>query len=352
MRRALALAARARGRTRPNPMVGAVLVRQGRVIAEDYHRKAGLPHAEALVLEKAAERARGATLYVTLEPCCHTAKRTPPCTRKIIESGVARVVVAMEDPNPQVSGRGLRQLREAGVEVETGVLEDEARRLNEAYATFMAEGRPFVILKTAMTLDGKIATAEGQSKWITGQKARALVHRLRSSVDAIITAVGTARADDPELTARTRGGVNPLRVLIDPRLETPPGSRLFKTPPETLLVTAAAPERTADLEAAGVRVLRCPGDVSLQWLMKELASRCVMSALLEGGSSLNARALEEGVVDKVMFFIAPKIMGGRGSYPAVGGKVSRPLEEAVRITRTSVRRLGDDFLIEGYVEKR
>lgn len=351
MRRALRLAARARGLTRPNPMVGAVLVKNGDILAEDYHRRAGMPHAEALVLGRAGGKAAGATLYVTLEPCCHTGKRTPPCTGAIVKGGVGRVVSAMKDPNPMVSGRGLEELEREGIEVATGVLESEARRLNEAYVKFMTLKRPFVVLKTAMTLDGKIATQTGQSRWITGEKARRLVHRLRSSVDAVMTAVGTARADDPELTARIRGGINPRRVLIDPELRTPPEARIFKTPPETILVTSKMGEETEKLAKSGVKVIFFHGELELDGLMERLAGMGIMSLLIEGGSSLNARALNEGIVDKVMFFIAPKIIGGKGSYPAVGGNESRPLDEALMITDMKARRVGEDILIEGYVRK-
>jgi diaminohydroxyphosphoribosylaminopyrimidine deaminase/5-amino-6-(5-phosphoribosylamino)uracil reductase len=351
MRRALKLASRARGLTRPNPMVGAVLVKKGEILAEDYHRKAGMPHAEALVLGRAGKKAAGATLYVTLEPCCHTGKRTPPCGRAIVEAGVRRVVAAMRDPNPQVSGRGFLELERAGMTVVAGVLESEATRLNEAYVKFMTRNRPFVILKTAMTLDGKIATRSGQSKWITGERARRLVHRLRSSVDAVMTAVGTARADDPQLTARIRGGTNPRRVLIDPELRTPPGARIFKTPPETILVTSRRGEETEKLAKSGINLIFFNKQLELDWLMERLAAMGIMSLLIEGGSSLNAHALNEGIVDKVIFFVAPKIIGGKDSYPAVGGNESRSLEEALMIRDMKTRRVGEDIVIEGYVAK-
>ena len=221
IKRTLRLAKKAMGMTSPNPMVGAVLVKDGEIIAEDFHRKPGTPHAEALVLSKSGGKAAGATLYVNLEPCCHTDKRTPPCTKAIINAGVRRVVAAMTDPNPKVSGMGLRELAKAGIEVTSGILEQEAVRLNEFYIKYITTGNPFVILKAAMTLDGKIATPEGRSKWITGEKARRNVHRLRSSVDAVITAIGTVKADDPSLTARIKGGKNPIRIVIDPNLETP-----------------------------------------------------------------------------------------------------------------------------------
>jgi diaminohydroxyphosphoribosylaminopyrimidine deaminase/5-amino-6-(5-phosphoribosylamino)uracil reductase len=351
MRRALKLASRARGRTSPNPMVGAVLVKGGRIIAEDYHRRAGTPHAEALALGKAGGGARGSTLYVTLEPCCHTEKKTPPCTRAIIGAGVRKVVAALKDPNPMVSGMGLKELERAGVETVEGVMRDEARALNEAYIKYITAKRPFVTLKTAMTLDGKIAAASGSSRWITGEKARLMVHRLRSGVDAVMTAVGTAKADDPELTARIRGGRNPIRVLIDPDIETPLEAKIFKTPPETILVTRAGGENADYLEKTGIKVIKYKKTLGLDWLMERLAGMGITSVLMEGGSSLNARALREGIVDKVMFFIAPKILGGRDSYPSVGGESVMSLEEAIRIRDMKVRRVGQDILVEGYVER-
>lgn len=351
MKRALGLARRALGRTSPNPMVGALIVKDGRVIAEDYHRRPGTPHAEALALEKAGASAKGATLYVSLEPCSHTGKRTPPCADAIIKAGITRVVAAMVDPNPQVRGRGIRKLRDAGIEVTVGVLEEEARRLNEAYVKFITTGRPFVILKTAMTLDGKIATPTGQSKWITGEKSRRLVHRLRGSVDAILTAVGTVKADDPELTCRTGRGKNPVRVIIDPRAETPPGSRVLRCPPETIVVTAAGSIKINKLSKSEIIIIKYKAKLELNWLMEVLGSRGISSVLIEGGASLNAHALMEGVVDKVMYFIAPKIIGGAKSYPAVGGEVFRPLDDAIALRDVKVRRLDEDILVEGYIRQ-
>lgn len=349
MRRALRMARRAQGKTSPNPMVGAVLVKVGRILCEDYHRRPGTSHAEALVLESAGEAARGATLYVTLEPCCHKDKRTPPCTEAIISSGVSRVVVAMLDPNPRVSGKGVELLRAAGIQVDVGVLEDKARALNEAYVTFMTTGKPLVVLKTAMTLDGKIATPEGQSKWITGEQARKLVHRLRSRSDAILTAIGTVKADNPSLTARIRGRKDPLRVVIDPELEIPLTAQLLQTPPETLIVTRAKNNKANNLIKSGINVVYYKDKLELSWLMKKLAEMGIMSVLIEGGSSLNAHALHEKIVDRVMFFIAPKIIGGRESFPAVGGSFFKKLESAYRLEDLKVSRVGKDILVEGRV---
>ena len=349
IKRTLRLAAKAQGMTSPNPMVGAVLIKNGRILAEDYHRKAGTPHAEALAIAKAGDKARGSTLYINLEPCCHTEKRTPPCTKAIIRAGIEKVVIAMKDPNPRVAGLGIDELQGAGIEVRSGILEDRAQRLNEAYIKYITTGKPLVILKIAMTLDGKIATPEGQSKWITGEKARKLVHRLRSSVDAVLTAIGSVKADDPQLTARFPHSKNPARIVIDPNLEIPLNANVLKIPPETIIVTRNAGDKADHLEKSGVTILPFKEKLDLQRLMEHLGKRHITSVLIEGGSSLNAHALEDGIVDKVMLFIAPKMIGGKDSYPAVGGKTFRKLEEAYRLKDINLRKIGDDFLIEGYV---
>lgn len=357
MNRAINLASKARGMTSPNPMVGAVIVKNGSIVAEDYHRKPGTPHAEALAIKRAGQKTRSSTLYVSLEPCCHTDKRTPPCTKEIIRAGIRRVVMAMKDPNPKVSGKGMRELQEAGIEVVPGVLEEKARKLNESYIKFVTTKKPFVILKVAMTLDGKIATPEGQSKWITGEGARALVHRVRSSVDAVMTAIGTIKADDPEFTARIRGGRNPKRIVIDPNLEIPLKSRVLRVPPETIIVTRERAEagdfskrgKIDYILNTGCYVLLFKETLHLDWLIEKLGKMGITSLMMEGGSSLNAHALEDGIVDKVMFFIAPKIIGGRESYPVVGGRTFRRLEEAYQLKDISVKKMGEDLLVEGYL---
>lgn len=354
--RTLRLAFKARGITSPNPMVGAVIVRDGRVVAENYHKRPGTPHAEALAIEMAGDDARASTLYVNLEPCCHTDKRTPPCTEAIVEAGIKRVVIAMKDPNPRVSGRGIQRLRDAGIEVISGILEEKARRLNEPYIKYITTKKPFVILKVAMTLDGKIATPEGESRWITGDRARRMVHRLRSSVDAVMTAIGTVKADDPELTARVRGGRHPARIVIDPRLEIPLNAKILRTPPETIIVTRdvedmdkATHDKIKNLEKSGINLIFFKETLDLNWLMERLGEREIASIMIEGGSSLNAHALEDGIVDKVMFFISPIIIGGRESFPAVGGSGFKRLEDAYRLREVKFKRVGDDLLVEGYL---
>lgn len=354
MKRALRLAGKAIGATSPNPMVGAVIVGNGRIVAEDYHRKAGEPHAEALALLKAGDASKNAALYVTLEPCCHTDKRTPPCCRAIINSGIKKVFVAMKDPNPKVSGKGIQELRNHRITVIEGLLEEKAQKLNEVYCKYIVTKRPFVILKAAMTLDGKIATPEGQSKWITGEKARRLVHRMRCGVDAVMTAVGTVKADNPELTSRTGCDRQPVRIIIDPGLETPVDYRVCKLPPETIFVIrngAADVSKIADLHKRGVQFLEYEGrKVDMNWLMERLGGMGITSILIEAGSSFNAACLIGNVVDKVVFFIAPKIICGRSSIPVVGGESFLRLEEALIISDLHVRKIGQDIMIEGFIK--
>lgn len=357
--RTIALAARAKGMTSPNPMVGALLVRNGKIISEGYHRKAGTPHAEVIAIDKAQGKARGSTLYVSLEPCCHKDKRTPPCTQKIISSGIRQVIVSMKDPNPKVSGKGIEELRNSGIKVTSGILEEKARKLNEFYVKYITAGMPFVILKVAMTLDGKIATPEGESKWITGEKARSMVHRLRGGVDAVMTAIGTVLADNPMLTCRVPNYKNPVRIVIDPNLETGPEANVFSVPPETILITRQSAvssqqseKKREKLSEKGIKIIDYNSEkLDLQWLMRELGKRHITSVLIEGGASLNSYCLEAGIVDKVMFFIAPKIMGGKESLPAVGGKSFRRLDAAYRLKDAKVKQVGEDILIEGYIQK-
>jgi len=358
IRRTLKLAAKTRGMTSPNPMVGALIVKNGIIIAEDFHRKPGTPHAEVLAIKKAGEKTKGSALYINLEPCCHTEKRTPPCTRAIINAGIKQVFIGMSDPNPKVSGKGILELRNSGIYVKSGILENEAKKLNESYIKYITTGKPFVILKIAMTLDGKIATPEGQSKWITGEKARKKVHRMRSSVDAIITAIGTVTADDPQLTARIKGGKNPRRIVIDPDLKIPIKAKILQIPPETIIVakkSAVSNQQSAvkekKLTDRGIQIIMYEGErINLDWLMKRLGEMEISSVLIEGGASLNSYALEDGIVDKVMFFISPMIIGGEKSFPAIGGKTFKKLEEAYRVKDLKIKRVGEDLLIEGYIK--
>ncbi len=361
IKRALALASRARGHTSPNPMVGALIVRNGSIVSEAYHKVAGAPHAEVMALDKAGSKAAGATLYTSLEPCCHEDKRTPPCVDRIIASGIRKVVISMEDPNPKVFGQGIEILRRAGIEVDVGIHENIARRLNEVYIKHIKTGLPFVVLKVAMTLDGKIATPEGKSRWITGEKSRRLVHKLRGSTDAVMTAIGTVRADDPQLTCRMARSRNPIRIVIDSEMEIKPDAHVISVPPPTLIVARKSALHNLKiedqmkkyiLEEKGVKLIEHSGDtVDLNWLMHELGKKHITSILIEAGGSFNASCLEAGIVDKVMIFIAPKIIGGRDSVPAVGGKQFRELENAYQLEQVSIKRIAEDILVEGYIKK-
>jgi len=358
MQRALDVAARARGLTSPNPMVGAVLVRDGAMIAEGFHRAAGEPHAEVEALRIAGEAARGATLYNTLEPCVHHG-RTPPCAPVVIAAGIRRVVIATTDPNPAVSGRGVEALRQAGLEVVTGVLAAQASALNRIFFTAMRERRPHVTLKAASTLDGKIADIHGASKWITGEAARLEGRRLRSEADAIVVGIGTVLADDPALTVRLDGPWprQPLRVVLDSKARTPVSAKLIEgEPPEraVIAVGADAPDaRVRALEAAGALVLRCPGAdgrVAPADLLSALFAREVRGVLIEGGAEVSATFLEAGLVDRVAMFIAPRLLGGVNAPSVVAG-AGLELKRAVALDGVEVRRIGDDVLVEGDVRR-
>lgn len=367
MRMALEMAARARGRTLPNPMVGAVVVRSGRVIARAWHSTAGRPHAEALALAQAGTAAKGATLYISLEPCSHTG-RTPPCTDAILRAGLRRVVAAMVDPDPRVRGRGLRRLRAAGVRTAVGVLEPQARALNEPFITRVGRGRPFVTVKIAQSLDGRIAPAAahqrrgtssaagrvpprspgGRSRWISGPAARRWARRLRSKQDAILVGVNTVLADNPRLTARGE----PLKVVLDSSLRTFPGARLFSGGGRVLIATTrhASRERENRLCRAGAEVIRLPawnGRVHFPALLKELARRGISRLLVEGGGEVVASALRARAVDRAVWIIAPKIFGAGGCVPAVGGPGIRSLGRAVRLKNVQTRHLGEDWVMTG-----
>lgn len=356
---ALCLAAKGRGRTSPNPMVGAVVVSRGDIVGQGSHRKAGGPHAEVLALSQAGSRAKGGTLYVTLEPCSHLKKRTPPCVPLVISSGVRRVVVAMVDPNPQVRGRGVAQLKRAGIRVEVGCLEVEARQLNEAYIHWVQTGRPFTILKAGMTLDGQIATAGGESQWITGEAARLRGHRLRAEVDAVLVGIGTVLRDDPQLTARTGGDPvrlaprQPLRVVVDSRLRIPLRAAVLQRQDEAhtvIATTRAAPsKKIAALQGRGIDVLVLPGaggHVDLAALWTRLGQLGVTSLLVEGGSDLNAAALRAGLPQRLMCFIAPLLLGGQDAKGLFGGLSPRRLREALPLKNLRSEPVGRDMLIQ------
>ena len=354
MKRAIALARRGIGRTSPNPAVGCVIVKDGAIVGKGWHRKAGGPHAEVHALCQAGESARNADVYVTLEPCAHYGK-TPPCADALIDAGVKRVFTAMVDPNPKVMGRGLVALRAAGVEVVTGLMEMESRFLNEPFIKHVTTGFPFVILKSAMTLDGKTATATGDSKWITNELSRRYVHRVRSMVDAVMVGVGTVTADDPRLTSRIAGGKDPMRVIVDSSLSLPLESQVLhlKSSSRTVIATLAADGIKAEkVRECGVELLHCrerDGRVDLHDLFARLGKRGVQSVLLEGGSTLAGEALRFGLIDKFLLFYAPRLLGGEGPGLFAGQGTAR-MADAPLLRDVRIRRFGGDILLEGYPE--
>jgi diaminohydroxyphosphoribosylaminopyrimidine deaminase/5-amino-6-(5-phosphoribosylamino)uracil reductase len=358
MDRALDLARSALGRTSPNPAVGAVVVRDGAIVGEGATRPGGRPHAEVVALAEAGEQAQGATMYVTLEPHCYQA-RTPPCTQAIIKAGITQVHVGVLDRNPRVAGKGVEELRAAGIGVVVGERASEATEVVEGYHKWVATRLPFVTVKYAMTLDGKIATVAGESRWISGEASRARVHQMRAQSDAIMVGSGTAFRDDPQLTARGADGKpldrQPLRVVIDSQGRMPVTARMLKEPGKTLVATRRiGPERRGALQAAGAEVVELPsldGKVDLAALLRYLGEREVTSLLVEGGSGLLGSLLVEGLADKVCAYVAPMLVGGEVAPTPVGGEGIPKLSQAVRLERVRVERVGEDVVITGYIAK-
>lgn len=356
MRRALALARRGLGRTSPNPAVGAVIVKDGEVLATGYHRAAGKPHAEIEALASAGKSAERATMYVTLEPCNHYG-RTPPCTEAIVKSGLGRVVVGMRDPNPNVAGGGCEKLRQEGVEVREGVLEAECRKLNEAFIKFVTGGSPMVTSKTAMTLDGFTATVSGDSKWITSERSRRLVHRLRDQVDAVMVGVGTVLADNPRLTVRAvrRTIPQPYRVIVDTHLRTPKDAAVVacEDPERTIIVVGkGVPHaRRQEFRDAGVEFVECAESkdgIDMGVLLGILAARQVVSVLLEGGACLLGSMVRERLIDKFYVFRAPLLLGGNDGVPMASGPGAAEISRCLKLKDVLVRRIDNDVLTIGY----
>jgi diaminohydroxyphosphoribosylaminopyrimidine deaminase/5-amino-6-(5-phosphoribosylamino)uracil reductase len=355
MKRTLRLAQSGRGRTSPNPMVGAVLVKRGRAVGEGYHARIGEAHAEIIALRQAGKKAKGAVLYINLEPCTHYG-RTPPCVPQVIKAGVKRVVIGMEDPNPVVHGKGIEALRKFGLDVKVGVLEKECRRLNEAFCKYILKKEPFVVLKVAATLDGKIATRNGDSKWISGEASRRFVHKVRDQVDGVLVGIGTILRDDPMLTARRKEGREPYRIVLDSRLRIPEEAKVFEhSPSEVILATtgSAPQEKIERLRKRGVRVLIIDsreGRVNLRSCLSKLGEIGVMNLLVEGGSQVNGSFLDEGLIDKFLLFLSPKLMGDPQALGIFGrGGVSN-LEEALAVKEIKTKRIGEDIFVEGYLE--
>ena len=357
MRMALSLARKGAGKTNPNPMVGAVVVKEGVVLGNGYHKRAGGPHAEINALKEAGERAKGADIYITLEPCCHYGK-TPPCYKALISKGIARAFIGMEDPNPVVSGEGIKLLRAGGVEVEVGILKDKCSELNEAYIKYITTSTPFVTLKLAATLDGKIATFSGESKWITNETSRKKVHKMRGSLDGIMVGVGTVIRDDPQLTNRFPGGKNPHRIVIDSELRIPLNAKILKKSKDVrvlIVTTYKAPlKKVEKLRRLGANLIFLPlleDGVDLQSLMVELGKLQMVSLLIEGGARLATSSMRRGVVDKLSIFFAPKILGGLKSVPMFLDLGIDSLDDAILMEQMKLQKIGGDILVEGYVKR-
>ncbi|MFH1784120.1 MAG: bifunctional diaminohydroxyphosphoribosylaminopyrimidine deaminase/5-amino-6-(5-phosphoribosylamino)uracil reductase RibD [bacterium] len=356
MNMALELAAMGRGMVSPNPMVGCVIVKNGDISGRGFHRCCGKEHAEIHALRQAGRKARGATMFVTLEPCSHHGK-TPPCTEEIIKAGIKQVVIAMRDPNPKVNGSGIKKLKSRGIRIQVGEMRDEARLLNESYIKYIKSAMPFVTVKAAMTLDGKIATRSGDSKWITNELSRKYVHELRSSSDAVLVGINTVLRDDPELTARDvrrRSKKGPIRIVVDDKLIIFPKARVLNTKAPVIIATTkmADPRKREILKKKHITVLIVShknGKLNMKELFRRLAKVGISSVLVEGGGNINASVIEAGLADKVMFFIAPKIIGGANALTPVEGTGIEKLSRAISVKRLSLRKFGEDVLFEGYL---
>ncbi|OQW34245.1 MAG: riboflavin biosynthesis protein RibD [Nitrospira sp. SG-bin1] len=357
---ALRLAEKGQGTTSPNPMVGAVVVRQDKIVGRGFHLRPGTPHAEIPALRQAGKQTQGATLYVTLEPCCHLKKRTPPCVPEILRARVRRVVIAMQDPNPSVRGKGIAALRRAGLSVTVGVARSKAEELNKAYCHWIQTGRPYVTLKAGMTLDGKVATASGESRWITGELSRREVHQLRGSMDAVLVGVGTVLIDDPALTARTGTGLDklasrqPLRIVVDSLLRTPLKAHILTQQDKAKTIIATTPAapavRRSQFQKKVIELLTLPVDrrrVSLSALLQELGRRGITSLLLEGGSEINAAMLKAKLVDHIRLYVAPLLLGGQNAKGVIGGESPARLGGAIALRHVITRFVGNDVVVEG-----
>ncbi|MDD5449228.1 MAG: bifunctional diaminohydroxyphosphoribosylaminopyrimidine deaminase/5-amino-6-(5-phosphoribosylamino)uracil reductase RibD [Candidatus Omnitrophica bacterium] len=355
MKFALTLAKKGAGKTSPNPMVGAVVVKNGVISGKGYHKKAGLEHAEIAALRAAGKKARAASLYVNLEPCRHFG-RTPPCTKAIIKSGVSRIIAAMKDPNPLNNGKGFNELKRAGIKIRSGVLRAEAEKLNEVFIKYITTRMPFVTVKAAMSMDGKIATRTGDSKWISCERSRRLAHRLRYEADAVMVGAGTVMMDDPLLTVRTRvNGKQPIKIIIDSELSISPKSKIFSqaSPAKVIIAVTnkAAKNKIKKFEKLNCEIITMReknGKGALLELMRELGRRGITSILAEGGGELLGSLVDQGLADKFLFFIAPKIVGGRNAKTPVEGEGVKKISQALSLKNMNSRKIGTDLLIEAY----
>lgn len=354
MNLAIKLAIKAKGMTSPNPLVGALVVKDGRIIGRGFHIKAGLEHAEIIALEDAGERAKGATLYSTLEPCTHFGK-TPPCVDRIIQSGVKKVIIGMIDPNPVNNGKGVRILKTHNIKVEVGFLEDKLKKINESFIKYITKRMPFVTVKVAQSLDGKIATRTGESKWITSDKSRNFSHHIRQYYDGILVGVNTILRDNPTLDAWF-AKKQPIKIVVDSKLSIPQDANIFSAKNKVILVTLPVSpgqetenRKILSEKARILEVKEKAGQINLKDMIKKLAQLGITSVLVEGGGTLIGSLFDEGLVDKIMFFISPKIIGGREAISSVMGKGVSRIDKAIKLKEMSLKRIGEDFLIEGYV---
>lgn len=352
---AMRLALKAKGRTSPNPMVAALVVKKGRIVGRGYHKKCGLAHAEVVALDAAGTLSKDATLYVTLEPCTHFG-RTPPCVDRIIKSGIKEVIVGMLDPNPLNNGKGIHILRQNKIKVHVGVLEEDLRKLNEVFIKYILKKMPFVTVKVAESLDGKIATSRGDSKWITSDKSRFRAHRLRQDYDAVMVGVNTVLRDNPKLDAWF-SSKQPMKIIVDSQLSTPRDANVFATKNKVIVVTLSSRpgqetenRKMLSEKASILEVKEKEGQVNLKDMMKKLARLEITSILVEGGGTLIGSLFDEALVDKVLFFISPKIIGGKEAISSVMGKGVGRIEEAIKLKDVRWKRCGEDFLIEGYIK--
>ncbi|MBL7151245.1 MAG: bifunctional diaminohydroxyphosphoribosylaminopyrimidine deaminase/5-amino-6-(5-phosphoribosylamino)uracil reductase RibD [Candidatus Omnitrophica bacterium] len=355
MQLALRLALKARGRTSPNPLVGALVVKKGQILGRGYHKMAGAAHAEIVALDEAMDKSKGATLYITLEPCTHFG-RTPPCVDRIIKSGIREVVIGMVDPNPLNKGRGIEILKSHRIKVKVGILEEKLEKINEFFIKYISKKMPFVTVKAAQSLDGKIATRHGDSKWITSDKSRAFAHGLRRDYDAVMVGVNTVLVDNPRLDAWF-SKKQPVKVIVDSQLSVPQDANIFTAKREVIIITLASKagqetdnRRILQEKAKIFEVKEKAGQVNLRDALKKLARLNITSVLVEGGGTLAGSLFDEGLVDKVLFFISPKIIGGKDAISSVMGQGISRIDRAIKIKDVRFRRLGEDFLVEGYIK--
>lgn len=353
---AIKLALKGEGKVNPNPLVGAVIVKNNEVIGSGYHEQYGKEHAERNAVKSCNKDIEGSTIYITLEPCFHVGKQ-PPCVDMIIEKKFKRVVIGMNDPNPLVAGKSIKKLKQNNIEVKVGVREEECKKLNEVFIKYITSKIPFVLLKTGMSLDGKIATYTGESKWITCEESRKNAHKLRNKLSSIMVGVNTVLIDDPELTCRIKDGRNPMKIIVDSNLRTPIDSKVVRINPYlTIIATTEKADESKKriLRDMGINIITTSiknNKVNLSELLQKIGEKNIDSILIEGGSELNFSALEEGIVDKVRFYIAPKILGGNNSKSSIGGQGFSKLSDCVNLNEISYKNINDDFIIEGYVMK-